>query len=127
MGDGSVVPADPLQPPNSDGFTSYEFTAFDSAGRPHDVAVTLHFGGSPIDSFAWGAFNPEPDPPGRWLAGSVAFGGDPFMSLHVTLDGHTATFSPESVPEPATWGLMLVGFFGAGLALRSRRAAVAGG
>ncbi len=30
-----------------------------------------------------------------------------------------------SVPEPATWALMLTGFFGAGVALRRRRAAVA--
>ncbi len=29
------------------------------------------------------------------------------------------------VPEPATWGLMLVGFFGLGSALRRRRAALA--
>ena len=124
LGDGSVVPANPLQPPDARGFTSYGFTAFDDNNRPHDVVVTLQFGGSPIDSFTWGAFVPQPDPPGRWLAGSVAFAGDPFMSLHVTLDGHIATFSPEEgVPEPATWGLMLLGVFGVGRALRSRRAA----
>jgi hypothetical protein len=37
-----------------------------------------------------------------------------------------ATNGPTGViPEPATWGLMLVGFFGAGALLRSRRRALA--
>ena len=32
--------------------------------------------------------------------------------------------APGGVPEPATWGLMLVGFFGAGSVLRGRRRAL---
>lgn len=36
----------------------------------------------------------------------------------------TVFFSQTAVPEPATWALMLSGFFGLGLALRRRRAAV---
>ena len=33
----------------------------------------------------------------------------------------TLTFSPNAVPEPATWGLMIMGFGGAGAMLRNRR------
>lgn len=36
-----------------------------------------------------------------------------------------ATNGPLAVPEPATWGLMLVGFFGTGAIIRSRRRALA--
>jgi opacity protein-like surface antigen len=32
-----------------------------------------------------------------------------------------ATFTAAAVPEPATWGLMLIGFGGIGLAMRRRR------
>jgi hypothetical protein len=32
-----------------------------------------------------------------------------------------ATFTAAAVPEPATWGLMLFGFAGVGMALRRRR------
>jgi hypothetical protein len=35
--------------------------------------------------------------------------------------GGTASFIPASVPEPATWGLMIVGFGGMGAMLRSNR------
>jgi hypothetical protein len=36
-----------------------------------------------------------------------------------------ATNGPLGVPEPATWGLMLLGFFGAGALIRRRRRAFA--
>jgi hypothetical protein len=35
------------------------------------------------------------------------------------------TFAPGGVPEPATWGLMILGFGGLGVTLRSRRRTVA--
>jgi hypothetical protein len=37
----------------------------------------------------------------------------------------TVTISDGSVPEPATWGLMILGFGGAGVALRRRRTTAA--
>ena len=33
----------------------------------------------------------------------------------------TASSDVDAVPEPATWALMLVGFFGVGVAMRRRR------
>jgi hypothetical protein len=41
--------------------------------------------------------------------------------LQVSLPGHALAGAPGAVPEPATWAMMLVGFFGAGAALRRRR------
>jgi len=35
--------------------------------------------------------------------------------------GTTATFAANAVPEPATWGLMILGFGGAGAMIRRRR------
>ena len=35
--------------------------------------------------------------------------------------GATITFNSNAVPEPATWAVMLTGFFGIGMAMRSRR------
>ena len=40
--------------------------------------------------------------------GNGAFGGD-------------ATFVPSAVPEPATWGMMLLGFGAIGFSMRRRR------
>ena len=39
--------------------------------------------------------------------------------------GFATNGPPGVIPEPATWGLMLVGFFGAGALIRSRRKALA--
>ena len=50
---------------------------------------------------------------------------DPHINVpHGTLEPFLTiddfTFSTDAVPEPALWGLMLMGFFGAGLLLRHR-------
>jgi hypothetical protein len=41
--------------------------------------------------------------------------------LSVSLDSTGITVTPPGVPEPATWGLMLVGFGGLGAMMRRRR------
>ena len=48
-------------------------------------------------------------------------------AIHIKVDGRTysGTFNfgavPAAVPEPATWGMMLFGFAGIGMAIRRRR------
>lgn len=42
-------------------------------------------------------------------------------TIGAAFTGFATNGPPVNVPEPATWGLMLVGFFGAGSLLRSRR------
>lgn len=63
---------------------------------------------------------------------SVTFGGAGASSDILAFDFMTigdigqVTNPPGAVPEPATWAMMLLGFFGIGLSLRSRRAKVTG-
>lgn len=124
FGDGSVIPLPDA--PNSDGFTSFRF-----ASGIHDISVTLQFGPNQVDQGSWKGFNPQPDPPGDVLAGQFNFTtrADPFMAFQVSIDGQQLSFalddSGAGVPEPATWGLMLVGFGGLGAALRARRRSLA--
>ena len=48
--------------------------------------------------------------------------GNPYSNAYLTF---TFNYSPESVPEPATWAMMLLGFAGIGLAISKGRAAYA--
>jgi len=123
LGDGSVMPGDDAPRPNADGRTR-----FDTTLGGHDISIFLAFGGSEVTSWSWGAFNPQPDPPADFATGEIGFAADPFMGFGLTVDGAPARLSLNGVPEPASWALMLVGFAGAGLALRrARRAAVVAG
>jgi hypothetical protein len=42
-------------------------------------------------------------------------------NFHANLTTTSVTLSPVAVPEPATWGLLILGFFGLGQAVRRRR------
>jgi hypothetical protein len=61
--------------------------------------------------------------------GDVSIGGGDFI-LNLTgtslEQGATATFTfggaMSAVPEPGTWAMMILGFFGLGLAMRSEKA-----
>ena len=57
--------------------------------------------------------------------GGLADGGTAFFSLEETLSTTSfkvTTVGGGAVPEPATWAILLVGFFGMGSLLRHRRA-----
>ena len=45
------------------------------------------------------------------------------MFFNITIDGTPLTFALDSsgAPEPAEWGLLIVGFGGVGASLRARR------
>ena len=72
------------------------------------------------DVTSWSSFNPQPDPPGIYFRYLATFSGEPTFALSVTEGGNPLSFSP--VPEPATWGLMAVGFASLGAFAMRRRA-----
>jgi hypothetical protein len=54
----------------------------------------------------------------------IDFGGPPGHPLTLTLPASSNVYlftSPQAVPEPATWAMMLIGFGGIGMAMRRRR------
>ena len=68
-----------------------------------------------------------PDAPGgvpndNWLGNSGFFHLGNGESVTLAADHLTVDIQGGAVPEPATWGLMLLGFGGAGALLRRRRA-----
>ncbi len=107
--------------PNSDGVTHEVFSLFSPEGVAHVFDVTLHFAGpGSASSWTWGAFNPQPDPPGKWFGSEIGFAaGDPSVSFSITEDG--APLQLTYVPEPGAWVLMLVGVAGLGAAARRSR------
>jgi hypothetical protein len=60
------------------------------------------------------------NPSGVYFQYLATFGGEPTFALSITDGGNPLTFSP--VPEPATWGLMAIGFVSLGAFAMRRRA-----
>ncbi len=119
-GDGSVIPLPDA--PNPDGVTGERFML-----GGHLFDITLGFGPGPVDPGSWVGFNPQPEPPGDVLGGAFSFAGreDPFMDFNISIDGSQLDFAlAPGVPEPASWGLMLLGFGSLGAMLRARRRAL---
>ena len=119
---GLLLPA--VDPPDRDG--RVQVTCDGSVAKACDGSVfkiSLAFPAGGVTS--WSSFNPQPDPPGIYFSYLATFSGEPTFSLSITDDGSPLTFSP--VPEPATWGLMAVGFVSLGaFAMRRRTKAKAG-
>ncbi len=89
-----------------------------TAGEPYLDWGDLGFSANGVD---YNAFNGNyASQPGDFLAASSGGG----------LYGNPITFTLTAVPEPATWAMMMLGLFGLGTMLRSRKqrgaAAVAG-
>jgi hypothetical protein len=119
--------------PNSDGKTGFIRRLGD-----HIVVVTFDFLGGSIGE--WSGFNPQPDPPGDFVAQDIHFAGPPeiaansldafalggardgvAVTFHMSVDGTDLSFA--ATPEPTAWALMITGFGASGALLRRRRRA----
>ena len=106
LDDGLLLPAVEVPRPNSDGKTQFSFSAADGSV----FVAELGFSG-PGGVISWGAFNPQPDPPGDWAGFEVGFRGDASVSLQLWENGQPLTFA---VPEPSAWALIVLGFLAMG-------------
>jgi hypothetical protein len=115
VGDGTI----PLPAAPGDGGRTTTRQLIDG----EEFAFTFFTGPGLVDQASWGAFNPQPDPPGDVLGLSYAFEGriDPNFTLYITEDGQALSFSPATAPEPATWAMLIAGFGAAGAMLRRTR------
>ncbi|MBV8103733.1 MAG: PEP-CTERM sorting domain-containing protein [Hyphomicrobiales bacterium] len=110
--DGLLLPA--VQKPNA-GVTDFQIVLADGSV----LKATLDFSG-PGGVFSWIAVNPQPLPPGGFIAYKVGFAGDASFSLQLAENGSALNFA--LAPEPSTWALMGLGFAALG-AIGYRRAA----
>lgn len=105
---GLLLPA--VQKPKSDGVTGFRFVLGDGSV----LIADLGFSGAPL---SWVALNPQPLPPGAFIAYQIGFATDASVGFSVSINGDQLSFAP--VPELSTWMMMTFGFamFG-GLAWR---------
>jgi len=118
------------------GFTftgiGFSLNKFKTTGRPTTITVTLSGQGFTSLSLP---FDLDSDPldqdPDQKFYRALATGGDKFSSVsfsssadflglgHLKIDGVAGPV--PGVPEPSTWGMMLIGFGGVGMSVRARR------
>jgi hypothetical protein len=115
LGLGSGRLATPMAP-NSDGVTGESFRIGDNT-----FDVTIAFSG-PAAARDWAAFNPQPDPPGRWFGSTFDFGavGDPTATIRITENGAPLSLS-LAAPEPSAWALVIIGVGAVGMMARGQR------
>ena len=113
-----LLPA--VNPPDRNG--RVQVTCDGSVAQACDGSVfqvSLAFPAGGVTS--WSSFNPQPDPPGIYFSYLATFIEPPTFALSITENNSALSFVAAPVPEPATWGLMAVGFVSLGaLAMRRR-------
>ena len=127
--DAITLPGNPFVPPGS--LNDYGFVrliTFDplAMGPPVVLAMSDLYrrdiaGVGDNRATPWETFNANVGPGRYRIEFGVANDFDGFGPSRLLVDGVSVT----SVPEPATWAMLLTGFFAMGVLLRRRRAALA--
>jgi hypothetical protein len=106
------------------GFDGDGLTAYGQTGNALDTSGGY---GGPSAYFTNIVFGPTSQSGDVNFIGGIADGGTNYFGLEEAIDAadFTApiTTTPGGAPEPASWALMLTGFFGMGAALRRRQTA----
>jgi hypothetical protein len=112
----------PTGGPTDKGGGVSEFT-FTATGDGAHFEIVLDITG--FSAGSWGAFNPQPDPPGFGITG-FTFLADPMATMHIfELDANAnlvpLSFTETSIPEPASLGVLLLAGSVTAAARRRRR------
>lgn len=107
-----------ISAPNSDGVGA-GLSCSGALGTDPDVAidVTLTFEG-PAGITSWGAFNPQPDPPGDVAGFDLTFPADASLIVQISADNIPLDFA---LPEPGTLSLFGTALIGLAAWRRRRR------
>jgi hypothetical protein len=104
----------------------------DNSFNPNPKTALLTLGSGPGTPISYTLTAANTSSTMNWLAQSYSFvasGTTAFLGLQSTTAGSWGmavdSFVISAAPEPATWGMMIMGFGIAGLALRRRRSMVA--
>jgi len=108
---------------NADIF-GFDGDGIDTYGAPGNAKDTTGYGG-PDGYFTniTGSYFSLPEKGTVNFIGGIANGGSDYFSLEeaLTTASFTNPITVGGVPEPMTWAMMLMGFFGIGAAVRRRR------
>jgi PEP-CTERM motif len=120
-----LLPGTPslLLPAVQEADGSVRVTCDGSVAKACDGSVfklSLAFAADNVTSWTLPPYTEGFNPSGVYFQYLATFRGEPAFALSITDGGNPLTFSP--VPEPATWGLMAVGFVSLGAFAMRRRA-----
>jgi hypothetical protein len=92
--------------------------SWDEQVSPHHTVIT--YATSPGFDFCDALLDPA-DFTGFCSSSPNYWGNSDYVSVSSTASMHVFNGPPPSVPEPISWGLLLIGFFGLGEAVRRKR------
>lgn len=116
---GHTVNSVNLSAPSANDIFGFDSDGIDTYGAPTNAMDTTGYGGP--DGYFTGITSAGGTDSGTVnFIGGIADGGQDYFSLEGALTATSFTATPGAVPEPATWAMMLLGFFGMGTMLRQR-------